>query len=61
MSDPEFVNRTALGMIRNFPDSAAREAEVLSQRYGRKNDHEASALWLAVARAVRQSQKTPAG
>lgn len=54
MTDPAFVEQSALGLLRNFGDEAAAKAEALAHKYAAKSHGEAAELWAAIAKAIRK-------
>lgn len=53
MTEHDSIRLTAEGMVRNFGNHAADQAETIATRYLTQSDKEAGNLWLAVAKEIR--------
>jgi hypothetical protein len=54
LTDPAFVEQSAMGLLRNFGDEAAAKAEALSRKYEARNHADAKELWASIAKAIRK-------
>lgn len=59
MTDPDSIERSATGMLRNFGPEAAAMAQDLSRKFTRQDDPAAAQLWAAIARSIGRLATAP--